>query len=144
MSGEFERKLYSTYLSYVPADQFSHKIQQSEDERGSFIEFVKTKCSGQLSYFSINPGMTRGGHYHHQKFERFTVVHGSVEFEFINISTNEAMKIRVESSKPEIVHAIPGWQHYVSNLSTKNTAGVLVWANEIFDPGNPDTFRSGE
>ena len=141
LNDEFERKLYSTYLSYVPANQFSHTIQQAEDERGTFIECAKTKHSGQFSYFSINPGMTRGGHYHHQKFERFIVVHGSVEFEFINISTNETMKIQVDSSTSEIVHATPGWQHYVSNLSTETTAGVLVWANEIFDPANPDTFR---
>ena len=133
-----ERALYATYLSYLDPADFSYKLTSHEDNRGSFVEFIKTANSGQFSYLTAKPGVTRGGHYHHTKSEKFLVVQGNAEFKFKNIITNETFAITVNSSKAEVVETIPGWAHDITNTG-KNDLIVLLWANEIFDHNRPDT-----
>jgi len=133
------RALYSTYVSYLPPEDWSYSLQKHGDKRGVFVEFFKTKDSGQFSYFTAHPGITRGGHYHHTKTEKFLVVKGLAELCFRNTLTNELHKISVSSENPEVVETIPGWAHDITNIG-KDEMIVLIWANEIFDLNKPDTF----
>ncbi len=135
----FTRALYSTYLSYLPVDKFTYPINSNIDKRGAFVEMIKTKNSGQVSYFTAHPGVTRGGHYHHTKTEKFLVVKGKASFAFKNILTNEKFLIETDETKPVIVETIPGWAHDITNVG-KSEMIVLLWANEIFDEDNPDTI----
>tara|TARA_B110000008_G_scaffold279637_1_gene327633 strand:+ start:2963 stop:4069 length:1107 start_codon:yes stop_codon:yes gene_type:complete len=135
------RALYSTYVSYLPIEDWSYKLEKHEDERGAFVEFMKTKDSGQFSFFTAHPGVTRGGHYHHTKTEKFLVVKGKAVLNFRNIVTNEKHKIFVSSSNPEVVETIPGWAHDIKNIGDEEMI-VMIWANEVFDLNHPDTFYS--
>lgn len=135
------RALYSTYVSNLPPDAFSYKVASHTDSRGTFVEMLKTKSSGQFSFFTAHPGVTRGGHYHHTKSEKFLVVKGNARFKFRHIVTNETYTIETEGSAPVIVESIPGWAHDISNVGTA-TMIVMLWANEIFDRKLPDTFTS--
>ncbi len=135
------RALYSTYLSYFNTDKFSYKLDLNTDDRGGFSEFLKTKSSGQISFFTINPGYTRGGHYHHTKNEKFLVIQGKATFRFRNIINDEIYEYDVSSDLLEVVETIPGWAHDISNQTDKKTI-VLLWANEIFDSDKPDTYSS--
>lgn len=134
------RALYSTYLSYLPSDSFSYEVPQHADSRGIFVEMLKTEDSGQFSYFTANAGVTRGGHYHNSKTEKFLVVKGEALFRFKDLISNESVKIYSSGSKPEIIDTIPGWSHDITNIG-KEELVVLLWANEIFDPKKPDTFQ---
>lgn len=134
------KKLYATYLSYLPCKEFSYSLKKHSDKRGDFVEILKTKESGQFSYFTAEPGISRGGHYHHTKCEKFLVIDGQAKFKFKNIITEKLFEKVTSSDKPEIVESIPGWSHEVENISSDNLI-VLVWANEIFDKQNPDTFQ---
>jgi len=133
------RNLYSTYLSYLSPEQFSYSIPSHGDERGMFAEMLKTKDSGQFSFFTAGPGVTRGGHYHHSKTEKFLVVQGEAKFGFRHIATDETHEIITTSKELKIVETVPGWSHDITNIGTEEII-VMLWANEIFDPDNPDTI----
>ena len=133
------RKLYSTYLSYLSPEQFSYSIPSYSDERGIFAEMLKTEDSGQFSFFTAKPGVTRGGHYHHSKTEKFLVVQGRAKFGFRNVVTDETHEIITTSKELKIVETVPGWSHDITNIGTEEII-VMLWANEIFDPDNPDTI----
>jgi UDP-2-acetamido-2,6-beta-L-arabino-hexul-4-ose reductase len=133
------RKLYSTYVSYLSPDQFSYSIPSYGDERGMFAEMLKTKDSGQFSFFTAKPGITRGGHYHHSKTEKFLVIQGEAKFGFRHIISNDTYEIIVSGNKLQIVETIPGWSHDITNIGVEDMV-VMLWANEIFDPDNPDTI----
>jgi len=133
------RKLYSTYVSYLSTEQFSYSIPSYGDERGMFAEMLKTKDSGQFSFFTAGPGVTRGGHYHHSKTEKFLVVQGRAKFGFRHVATDETHEIITTSKELKIVETVPGWSHDITNIGTEEII-VMLWANEIFDPDNPDTI----
>ncbi|MCG2841189.1 NAD-dependent epimerase/dehydratase family protein [Sandaracinobacter sp. RS1-74] len=135
------RALYATYLSYLPQDRFSYPLVVRGDERGRFVEMVKSENGGQTSYFTQVPGVRRGGHYHHSKSEKFTVVRGHAMFRFRHLVTGERVDIEASAEAPIVVDTIPGWAHDVVNLSDEELI-VLVWANEIFDRQNPDTISA--
>ena len=136
---DFKRALYSTFMSFLPKDNFIQKIPKNEDARGVFVEFLKTKTNGQISYFTAYPGITRGSHYHHTKSEKFLVLQGDALFKFRNIINNEVIEIRTTNDNPEIVNSIPGWAHTIKNIG-KDQLIVLLWANELFNENKPDTF----
>jgi len=139
VGAELTRALYSTYLSYTPPDQFNYSIPSYADERGVFCEMLKTKDSGQFSFFTAHPGITRGGHYHHTKNEKFLVIKGEAVFKFENISTGQRHELTVNGSNPEIVETVPGWTHDITNSGDEELI-VMLWANEIFDRQRPDTI----
>jgi UDP-2-acetamido-2,6-beta-L-arabino-hexul-4-ose reductase len=133
------RAIYATYVSYLPPRTFSYPIPQHSDSRGMFVEMLKTQDSGQFSYFTAHPGITRGGHFHHSKTEKFLVVKGRARFGFRHTVTNEYYAIETCGSNPEIVETVPGWTHDVTNIGEEEMI-VMLWANEIFDRAHPDTF----
>jgi UDP-2-acetamido-2,6-beta-L-arabino-hexul-4-ose reductase len=136
---KLERILYATYMSYLPLEDFSYGLTKHKDNRGVFVEMLKTIDSGQFSFFTAHPGITRGGHYHHTKTEKFLVAKGQARFGFRNIATNEFYEITTSGDQPQIVETIPGWAHDITNTGDSEML-VLLWANEIFDPENPDTY----
>lgn len=133
------RALYSTYLSYFTPEQFSYEIPSYGDERGVFCEMLKTKDAGQFSFFTAHPGITRGGHYHHSKNEKFLVIKGQALFKFKHISTGESCELVTSGDLPQVVETVPGWSHDVTNIGNDELV-VMLWANEIFDREAPDTF----
>lgn len=133
------RALYSTYVSYLPTDSFSYTVPQHGDPRGVFVEMLKTRDSGQFSYFTAHPGVTRGGHYHHTKTEKFLVIKGEARFKFRHMDTGETYELLTRGDKAEIVETVPGWTHDITNVGTGEMV-VMLWANEIFDREQPDTF----
>ena len=135
------RALYSTYVSYIPPENFVYDLPSYSDERGSFVEILKTKNSGQFSFFRAHQGVTRGGHYHHSKTEKFLVVKGSARFRFRHIHTNEIFEIFTSDVKEQVVDTIPGWSHEVTNIG-KSEMIVFLWANEIFNEHKPDTIKA--
>jgi UDP-2-acetamido-2,6-beta-L-arabino-hexul-4-ose reductase len=135
------RALYATYVSYLPIDKFSYELPSYGDERGVFVEILKTPDSGQFSFFTAHPGITRGGHYHHTKTEKFLVIKGKARFGFRNILTNEVYHIETEGEKPRVVETVPGWTHDITNIGGEEMV-VMLWANEIFDRTMPDTITS--
>ena len=136
----FAKKLYSLYLSYLPADKFKFALKMNTDERGSFTELLKTANNGQFSVNISKPGITKGQHWHNSKWEFFIVVSGKARIEERNIHTNETVSFEVSGDKIEAVHMIPGWTHNIINLSDTDNLVTLMWANEQFDPNHPDTF----
>lgn len=135
------RALYSTYMSYLPTTAFAYEVPKFTDPRGDFVEMLKTKDSGQLSYFTAHPGITRGGHYHHSKTEKFLVIKGQARFGFRNILTDETYELFTSGELPKIVETIPGWSHDITNVG-QDEMTVMLWANEIFDHHRPDTIAS--
>lgn len=135
------RALYSTYVSYLPSEKFSYDLKQHSDARGVFVEMLKTQDSGQFSYFTVHPGITRGGHYHHTKTEKFLVIQGEAQFRFRHLLSNELVALRVSGSKPQVVDTIPGWSHDITNVGNDEMI-VMLWANEIFNKDKPDTVAS--
>lgn len=133
------RALYSTYVSYLPTEKFSYPVQQHGDLRGVFVEMLKTPDCGQFSYFTAYPGITRGGHYHHSKTEKFLVIKGEARFKFRHMQTGETYEFETSGSKAEIVETVPGWTHDITNIGGDEMV-VMLWANEIFDRSKPDTF----
>lgn len=133
------RALYATYISYLKPESFSYDLLKHEDKRGVFAEVLKTQGSGQLSFFTAYPGITRGGHYHHTKNEKFLVVSGTAKFRFRHIITGEKYAIDVTSNSPEVVETVPGWIHSITNTGNSEMV-VMLWANEIYDKNNPDTY----
>jgi UDP-2-acetamido-2,6-beta-L-arabino-hexul-4-ose reductase len=137
----FDRALYSTYISYLKPEQFSYPLTKHKDPRGEFVEMLKTKDAGQFSYFTAHPGITRGGHYHHTKTEKFLVIRGTALFKFRHIVTNERFEQTTSGAAPTVVETIPGWTHDITNIGTTEMV-VMLWANEIFDRQKPDTINS--
>jgi len=135
------RALYATYVSYLPTGKFAYDLPRHGDERGVFVEMLKTKDSGQFSYFTAHPGVTRGGHYHHTKSEKFLVIKGDARFCFRHLSTNESYEIFTSGDKPQVVETVPGWAHDITNVGSEEMV-VMLWANEIFDRDRPDTIAS--
>lgn len=135
----FARALYATYLSYFPTTSFVYDLPQHGDARGMFVEVLKTKDSGQFSFFTVYPDVTRGGHYHHSKTEKFLVIKGKARFGFRNILTHETHEILTSGEWPQIVETVPGWTHDITNVGLDEMV-VMLWANEIFDRSRPDTI----
>ena len=135
----FIKKLYSTFLTYLPIEKCFYEIASHNDQRGRFVEMLKTKDSGQFSFFTAKPGITRGGHYHHSKSEKFLVIQGKALFRLVNIISKEYKEIELFADNPLIVESIPGWTHDIKNTGNEELI-VMLWANEIFDKENPDTF----
>lgn len=135
------RALYATYVSYLPNEKFSYEVQQHADPRGVFVEMLKTPDSGQFSYFTAHPGITRGGHYHHTKTEKFLVIKGEALFRFRHLLTDELVDLRTSGATPQVVDTIPGWSHDITNVGDDEMV-VMLWANENFDRQKPDTVAS--
>ncbi|NLG04594.1 MAG: capsular polysaccharide biosynthesis protein CapF [Clostridia bacterium] len=139
MGNELEKKLYSTYLSYLPHDQFSYELDMKKDERGSFTEFLRTKDRGQVSVNISNPGVTKGKHWHHTKNEKFLVVSGEGSVRFRQIDSDEIIEYHVSGEKLEVIDIPTGYTHDISNEGTSPMV-TIMWANEAFDPEKPDTY----
>ena len=133
------RALYSTYLSYIRPERFTYQVPKHGDERGVFVEMLKTQDSGQFSFFTAHPGITRGGHYHHSKTEKFLVIKGRACFRFRQIVTGEFYELFTTGDEPTIVETVPGWTHDITNVGDDEML-VMLWANEIFDRDRPDTY----
>jgi UDP-2-acetamido-2,6-beta-L-arabino-hexul-4-ose reductase len=133
------RALYATYVSYLPPDLFAYTVPQYGDPRGVFAEMLKTPDCGQFSYFTAHPGITRGGHYHHSKTEKFLVIKGQARFKFRHMQTGQAHELVTSGDKAEVVETVPGWTHDITNIGTDEMV-VMLWANEVFDREKPDTF----
>lgn len=133
------RALHSTYLSFLPPEQFAYDVPRHADARGEFVEMLKTPDCGQFSYFTAHPGVTRGEHYHHSKTEKFLVLRGIARFQFRHILTEETYEVSVRGGEGRIVETVPGWAHNITNIGDDELV-VMLWANEIFDREKPDTF----
>lgn len=138
--GSFSKKLYSLYLTYLPADKFKYALKMNVDDRGSFTELVHTQDCGQVSINISKPGITKGQHWHNSKWELFIVVAGHGLIQERNINTGEKVEFEVSGDKIEAIHMIPGWTHNIINLSETEDLVTVMTCNEIFDPGHPDTF----
>ena len=136
-----DRALYATYVSYLPTEEFSYLLPMHSDQRGTFVEMLKTHDSGQFSFFTAHPGVTRGGHYHHSKTEKFLVIKGTALFRFRNMLTGESHDLTTSGEQAEIVETVPGWTHDITNTGSDEML-VMLWANEIFDRERPDTFSA--
>lgn len=139
-NNSFEKKLYSTYLSYLPKEKVSFPLKMNVDARGSFTELLKTVNCGQFSVNVSKPGITKGEHWHHSKWEFFIVVSGRALIQERKIGTDEIMEFEVSGEKIEAVHMLPGYTHNIINLSQTENLVTVMWANESFDPNHPDTF----
>ena len=139
-NNSFEKKLYSTYLSYLPKEKVSFPLKMNVDARGSFTELLKTVNCGQFSVNVSKPGITKGEHWHHTKWEFFIVVSGRALIQERKIGTDEIMEFEVSGNNIEAVHMLPGYTHNIINLSQTENLVTLMWANEQFDPNHPDTF----
>lgn len=138
--GSFAKKLYSTYLSYLPKEKVSFPLKMNEDHRGSFTEIIKSVGVGQVSINISKPGITKGEHWHNTKWEQFIVVAGEGLIQQRNVLTNEVLEWRVSGKKIEVVQMLPGYTHNIINLSDSEDLVTVMWCNECFDPTRPDTF----
>ena len=136
----FAKKMYSTYLSYLPKEKVSFPLKMNVDARGSFTELLKTEKCGQFSVNISKPGITKGQHWHHTKWEFFIVVSGHGLIQERKIGSDEVLNFEVSGDKIEAIHMLPGYTHNIINLSDTDDLVTLMWANEQFDPGHPDTF----
>ena len=139
-AGSFAKKLYSTYLSYLPKEKVSFPLKMNVDDRGSFTELVKSVGVGQVSINISKPGITKGQHWHNTKWEQFIVVAGEGLIQQRNVLTKEVLEWRVSGKKIEAVQMLPGYTHNIINLSETEDLVTVMWCNECFDPNRPDTF----
>ncbi len=139
-AGSFAKKLYSTYLSYLPKEKAAFALKQNTDARGSFTELLKTENCGQFSVNMSLPGITKGQHWHNTKWEFFIVVSGHGLIQQRRVDSDEVLEFEVWGDKPTAVQMLPGYTHNIINLSDSENLVTLMWANELFDPGHPDTF----
>ncbi len=139
-NNSFAKKLYSTYLSYLPKEKVSFPLKMNIDDRGSFTELLKTENCGQFSVNISKPGITKGQHWHNSKWEFFIVVSGHGLIEERKIGSDEVLRFEVTGDKQEAIHMLPGYTHNIINLSDTENLVTLMWANEQFDPNHPDTF----
>jgi UDP-2-acetamido-2,6-beta-L-arabino-hexul-4-ose reductase len=135
------RALYATYVSFLPRETFSYAVPKHGDARGVFVEMLKTPDCGQFSFFTAHPGITRGGHYHHSKTEKFLVIKGRARYRFRHLLTDETYEVESTGDEPLVVETIPGWAHDITNIGEDELV-VMLWANEIFDRQRPDTVAS--
>lgn len=133
------RALYSTYVSYLPPESFAYDVPKYGDPRGVFVEMLKTRDSGQFSFFTAHPGVTRGGHYHHSKTEKFLVIKGKACFRFRHMVSGCFHELFTSGEQPQVVETVPGWTHNITNVGDDEMT-VMLWANEIFDREHPDTY----
>ena len=133
------RALYSTYVSYLPPESFAYPLPMHGDARGVFVEMLKTPDCGQFSYFTALPGVTRGGHYHRSKTEKFLVIKGQARFKFRHMQTGETHELVTSGERAQIVETVPGWAHDITNIGSDEIV-VMLWANEVFDRSHPDTY----
>lgn len=138
--GSFAKKLYSTYLSYLPRERIAFPLEMHTDERGSFTELLKTASCGQFSVNVSKPGITKGQHWHNSKWEFFIVVSGHGVIEERRLGSQEVLRFAVSGEQLQAVHMLPGYTHSITNLSQTEPLVTLMWANETFDPQRPDTF----
>ena len=138
--GSFAKKLYSTYLSYLPREKVAFPLKMNSDARGSFTEILKTASCGQFSVNVSKPGITKGQHWHNTKWEFFIVVSGRARIEERRVGSDEVWSFEVSGEQPTAVHMLPGYTHNIINLSETENLVTLMWANERFDPNHPDTF----
>ena len=136
----FTKKLYSTYLSYLPIEKISYPLKMNVDNRGSFTEIIRTPDRGQFSVNISKPGITKGQHWHHTKNEKFVVVSGHGLIQLRKIGTEEVLNFEVSGDKIEVVEMLPGYTHNIINLSETEDLVTFMWANEAFDPNRPDTY----
>lgn len=139
-NNSFAKKLYSTYLSYLPKDKMKYSLKMNIDDRGSFTELMKTIDCGQFSVNISKPGITKGQHWHHSKWELFMVVSGHGLIQERKINTDEVIEFEVSGEQIEAIHMLPGYTHNIINLSDTEDLVTLMWANEQFDPNHPDTY----
>lgn len=139
-ANSFAKKLYSTYLSYLPKEKVAFPLKMNVDNRGSFTELLRTEKCGQVSVNISKPGITKGQHWHHTKWEFFMVVSGHGLIQQRKIDTDEVMEFEVSGDRIEAVHMLPGYTHNIINLSETGNLVTVMWANETFDPNHPDTF----
>ena len=139
-ANSFAKKLYSTYLSYLPKEKAAFPLKMNVDARGSFTELLKTQKCGQFSVNVSKPGITKGQHWHHTKWEFFIVVAGKALIQQRKIGTEEVLNFEVSGEKIEAVHMLPGYTHNIINLSETENLVTVMWANEAFDPACPDTY----
>ncbi len=138
--GSFAKKLYSTYLSYLPKEKIAFPLKMNVDARGSFTELLRSDKCGQISVNISKPGITKGQHWHHTKWEFFIVVSGRGLIQLRKIGTDEVLNFEVSGEKIEAIHMLPGYTHNIINLSDTDDLVTVMWANECFDPNKPDTF----
>lgn len=139
-AGSFAKKLYSTYLSYLPREKAAFPLKMNTDDRGSFTELLKTASCGQFSVNISKPGITKGQHWHHSKWEFFIVVSGRALIQQRQVGSGEILEFTVSGEKIQAVHMLPGYTHNIINLSQTEDLVTLMWANEAFDPNRPDTY----
>lgn len=139
MSDPFIKKLYSTYLSYIPEDKFSYDLEMNTDQRGSFTEFLKTKDRGQISINISKPCITKGNHWHHTKNEKFLVVSGKGVIRFRKVDSEKVIEYFVSGDRLEVVDIPTGYTHNIENLGETDMV-TIMWANELFNPNKPDTY----
>ncbi len=139
-NNSFQKKLYSTYLSYLPKEKIAFSLKMNEDARGSFTELLKTENCGQFSVNISKPGITKGQHWHHTKWEFFIVVAGHGLIQLRKVGTDEVLNFEVTGDEIKAVHMLPGYTHNIINLSETENLVTVMWANEQFDPKHPDTF----
>ena len=139
-NNSFAKKLYTTYLSYLPGEKTIFPLKMNIDERGSFTELLKTKNCGQFSVNISKPGITKGQHWHHSKWEFFIVVSGHGLIQERKIGSDEVIEFEVSGDKIEAIHMLPGYTHNIINLSDSENLVTVMWANESFDPDHPDTY----
>ena len=139
-AGSFAKKLYSTYLSYLPKEKTCFSLKMNCDERGSFTELLKTANCGQISVNISKPGITKGQHWHNTKWEFFIVVAGTALIQQRKVDTDEVLEFKVSGENIQAVHMLPGYTHNIINLSETDDLVTVMWANEAFDPGHPDTY----
>lgn len=140
LSDPLTKKLYATYLTYLPTDKFCYDLKMNCDDRGSFTELLRTPDRGQVSVNVSKPGITKGNHWHHTKHEKFIVVKGEGLIQLRKLGTEEIVEFRVSGEKLQVVEMIPGYTHNIINCSDTEDLVTVMWANEAFDPTKPDTF----
>lgn len=138
--GSFAKKLYSTYLSYLPKEKVCFDLKMNVDPRGSFTELLRTESAGQFSVNISKPGITKGQHWHNSKWEFFIVVSGHARIQERKVGTDEVIEFEVSGDRIQAVHMLPGYTHNIINLSETEDLVTVMWANERFDPGRPDTY----
>ena len=138
--GSFAKKLYSTYLSYLPKEAIAFPLTMHRDDRGSFTELMRTLSCGQFSVNISKPGVTKGQHWHHSKWEFFMVVHGHGLIQQRQLGREEVLEFEVSGEQIQAVHMLPGYTHNLINLSDHEDLVTVMWANEPFDAAKPDTF----
>ena len=140
MNINFLKKIYSTFLTYASKKYFTYNLVSKKDQRGEFFEFIRLSNFGQVSYFDIKPGHTRGNHFHHSKIEKFLITRGKVIFNFKNIVTKKKISINLTEKDKKVIETIPGYAHNIKNVG-KELAQGIVWANEELNYNYPDTYQ---